>query len=162
MNISFRTGIGFDVHRFSDNRKLIIGGIEIPYEKGLSGHSDADVLLHAICDALLGAASLGDIGTHFPDSDPVYKNIESTLLLQKVYSILQSSGYSIENIDSVVMAEKPKLLPFINLMKEKISKILNISVEQISIKATTTEGLGFIGRKEGIAAMASALIIINK
>ncbi len=162
MNFNFRTGIGFDVHQFSDNRKLIIGGVEIPYEKGLSGHSDADVLLHAICDALLGAAALGDIGMHFPDSAPEYKNVSSALLLQEVSSQLKSSGFSVGNIDSVVMAEKPKLLPYINLMREKISKILNVPIERISIKATTTESLGFVGRKEGIAALATALIIKNK
>jgi 2-C-methyl-D-erythritol 2,4-cyclodiphosphate synthase len=162
LNFNFRTGIGFDVHQFSDNRKLIIGGVEIPYEKGLSGHSDADVLLHAICDALLGAAALGDIGMHFPDSAPEYKNVSSALLLQEVSSQLKSSGFSVGNIDSVVMAEKPKLLPYINLMREKISKILNVPIERISIKATTTESLGFVGRKEGIAALATALIIKNK
>jgi 2-C-methyl-D-erythritol 2,4-cyclodiphosphate synthase len=154
-----RIGIGFDVHAFAENRKLIIGGIEIPYEKGLLGHSDADVLLHAICDALLGALALGDIGQHFPDKGPLYKDANSKDLLIEVFNMISKNGYQVQNIDSVVTCEKPKLSPYISLMRKKISEILNIYPDQLSIKATTTERLGFVGREEGISAFASVLLI---
>jgi len=158
LNTEQRTGIGFDVHAFAKDRKLIIGGIEIPFDKGLEGHSDADVLLHAICDALLGALALGDIGQHFPDNDNTYKNADSKILLQKVYSLIKEKGYSIGNIDAVVALQKPKISPFINKMRGAISEILNIELDRVSIKATTTEHLGFIGREEGVSALASILI----
>jgi len=155
---NFRVGIGYDVHKFASDRKLFLGGIEIPSEKGLEGHSDADVLLHSICDALLGAASLGDIGKHFPNTDEKFKNISSLVLLEKVNELISSNGYLIGNIDATVLAEKPKLFPYIHQMKNKIAETLNLSVDQISIKATTNEKIGFIGREEGIAAISVALI----
>lgn len=158
MKQTFRTGLGIDVHAFTENRKLIIGGIEIPYEKGLAGHSDADVLLHAISDALLGALSLGDIGQHFPDTDSKYKNIDSKNLLKEVYNLIKKREYIISNIDSVLTLQKPKLAPFIPQMKITIAKILECSEDQISVKATTTEKLGFVGREEGITAFATVLL----
>ncbi len=158
MTPNIRTGIGFDVHAFAENRKLILGGIEIPFEKGLLGHSDADVLLHSICDALLGALSLGDIGQHFPDNDEKYKNIDSKILLKKVYELIEQNGYELGNLDAVLTMQRPKVSPYILIMKEKIAEILKSSVDQISIKATTTEKLGFVGREEGIAAFVSVLI----
>jgi len=157
--MKYRTGIGYDVHAFSDNRKLIIGGIEIPHHKGLAGHSDADVLLHAITDALLGALALGDIGKHFPDTDEQFKDVDSAILLKKTYQLIKEKGYKIGNIDSVVVLQKPKLAEYIPQIQEKISSILETGTDQISIKATTTEGLGFIGREEGISAFASVLIL---
>jgi 2-C-methyl-D-erythritol 2,4-cyclodiphosphate synthase len=153
-----RTGIGFDVHKFSEGRKLILGGVEIPYEKGLLGHSDADVLLHAICDALLGALSLGDIGKHFPDSDQQYKNADSKKLLEKVNSLIKEKGYSIGNIDSMLGMEQPKISSYIPQMKKEITQVLQIEIDDISIKATTTEKLGFTGRGEGVFAMATVLL----
>jgi len=158
----FRTGIGFDVHAFADGKKLILGGIEIPSDKGLVGHSDADVILHAITDALLGAISMGDIGQHFPDTDKKYKNADSKIFLQKAYELVFNKGYYLGNIDVVVAMQAPKLSPYVLNMRAKISEILNCGVEQISIKATTTEKLGFIGREEGVSAFASVLIIRNK
>ena len=153
-----RIGQGYDVHRLVEGRKLIIGGVDIPYEKGLLGHSDADVLLHAVMDALLGAAALGDIGQHFPDSDERYKGISSIALLKEVGKILQENGYMIENIDSTVIAQRPKLLPYRPQMAENIAAALGIEKEQVSVKATTEEGLGFIGTGEGISAQAIALL----
>ncbi|MDR3326863.1 MAG: 2-C-methyl-D-erythritol 2,4-cyclodiphosphate synthase [Prevotellaceae bacterium] len=153
-----RIGFGFDVHKLIANRDLFIGGVKIEYEFGLEGHSDADVLIHAICDSLLGAAGLRDIGYHFPDTDPQYKNIDSKVLLKKTVELLRQQGYSISNIDSTICAESPKLNPYIDEMREVLSKILNIPVKDINIKATTTETLGFVGRKEGIAAYAITLI----
>ncbi len=153
-----RIGQGYDVHRLVEGRKLIIGGVDIPYEKGLLGHSDADVLLHAVMDALLGAAALGDIGQHFPDSDEKYKGISSIALLKKVGKILQENGYMIENIDSTVIAQRPKLLPYRPQMAENIAAALGIEKEQVSVKATTEEGLGFTGAGEGISAQAIALL----
>lgn len=165
MNQKFRTGIGFDVHAFTESkilpggtRGLILGGVEIPFEKSLAGHSDADVLLHSISDALLGALSLGDIGQHFPDTDEKYKNADSAVLLKKVYDLVLDQRYGLGNIDAVIAMEKPKLAPYISKIKERISQILNIEINQVSIKATTTEKLGFIGREEGISAFASVLI----
>ena len=153
-----RIGQGYDVHRLVEGRKLIIGGVDIPYEKGLLGHSDADVLLHAVMDALLGAAALGDIGQHFPDSDERYKGISSIALLKEVGKILQENGYMIENIDSTMIAQRPKLLPYRPQMAENIAAALGIEKEQVSVKATTEEGLGFTGTGEGISAQAIALL----
>ena len=153
-----RIGQGYDVHRLVEGRKLIIGGVDIPYEKGLLGHSDADVLLHAVMDALLGAAALGDIGQHFPESDERYKGISSIALLKEVGKILQENGYMIENIDSTVIAQRPKLLPYRPQMAENIAAALGIEKEQVSVKATTEEGLGFTGTGEGISAQAIALL----
>ena len=153
-----RIGQGYDVHRLVEGRRLIIGGVDIPYEKGLLGHSDADVLLHAVMDALLGAAALGDIGQHFPDSDERYKGISSIALLKEVGKLLQENGYMIENIDSTVIAQRPKLLPYRPQMAENIAAALGIEKEQVSVKATTEEGLGFTGTGEGISAQAIALL----
>ena len=154
-----RVGMGYDVHRLVPERDLIIGGVKIPYEKGLLGHSDADVLLHAIMDALLGAAALGDIGKHFPDNDPAYKGADSLMLLGRVGEILSEEGYVIENIDSTIIAQKPKMAPHIEQMRKNVAEALHIEVEQVNIKATTEEGLGFTGTGEGISAQAVALIM---
>ena len=156
--ILMRIGQGYDVHRLVEGRKLILGGVEIPYEQGLLGHSDADVLLHAVMDALLGAAALGDIGQHFPDSDERYKGISSVELLKEVGKILQENGYLIENIDSTVIAQRPKLLPYRPQMAKNIADALGIEPDQVSVKATTEEGLGFTGAGEGISAQAIALL----
>jgi 2-C-methyl-D-erythritol 2,4-cyclodiphosphate synthase len=156
---NFRTGIGFDVHAFAEGRKLIIGGIEIPFDKGLKGYSDADVLLHAISDALLGALALGDIGKHFPETDSEFKDADSAMLLKKVYEMILRKGYMIGNLDSLVALEKPKLAPYIFQIQKKIAKILETETENISIKATTTEKLGFVGRGEGVSAFATVLLI---
>lgn len=153
-----RIGHGYDVHRFAENRKLILGGTEIPYELGLLGHSDADVLVHAVMDALLGAAALGDIGKHFPDTDEKYKGADSIALLREVYTLLVESGYKISNIDSTVIAQKPKLKDYISDMRENIANACGIDVSQVSVKATTEEKLGFTGRLEGISAHAVCLI----
>ena len=153
-----RIGHGYDVHKFAINRKLYIGGIEIPFELGLDGHSDADVLIHAICDSLLGAAALGDIGRHFPDYDERYKNIDSKILLKYTVDLVASKGYSILNIDATVIAQKPKLLPFIQEIRKILSSICKIDIDNINIKATTEEGLGFTGELKGISAHAVCLI----
>jgi 2-C-methyl-D-erythritol 2,4-cyclodiphosphate synthase len=153
-----RTGIGIDFHRFAAGRKLVLGGVEIPHERGLLGHSDADVLLHAICDALLGAAALGDIGQHFPDSDPQYKEISSLLLLAETKNKIEAAGWQIGNIDATIIAEKPKLAPYIPAMIHAIAKTLEIQESQVNIKATTSEGMGALGREEGIGAWAVALV----
>lgn len=153
-----RVGMGYDVHRLVENRKLIMGGVEIPYEKGLLGHSDADVLLHAIMDALLGAAALGDIGKHFPDSDPAYQGISSLLLLEKVGALLLENRFFIENIDATVIAQAPKMRPYIDTMRENIAKALCIEANQVNVKATTEEGLGFTGSGEGISAQAICML----
>ncbi len=155
---NFRIGHGYDVHRLVPGRKLIIGGVCIPHETGLDGHSDADVLLHAVCDALLGAAALRDIGFHFPDNDGKYKDISSLILLQSVNKLLKDKGFSVSNIDATVIAQKPKLAPYIPEMIKNIAETLGIDTEQVNIKATTEEGLGFTGKKEGIAAHAVVLI----
>ena len=154
-----RIGHGYDVHRFTVGRPLILGGVNIPYDKGLAGHSDADVLLHAICDALLGAAALGDIGRHFPDNDPEYKNIDSRILLKHVASLLVDSGYQISNIDSTIIAQQPKLAPHIQTMREHIANDLLLDIRKVNVKATTTEKLGFAGREEGIAAHAVVILL---
>lgn len=149
-----RVGIGYDVHKLVENRKLILGGVEIPHTLGLLGHSDADVLLHAIMDALLGAAALGDIGKHFPDTDEQYKGISSIRLLEHVRDLIEKEGYLIENIDATVIAQKPKLRPYINQMQENIANALKIEKNQVNVKATTEERLGFTGREEGISSQA--------
>lgn len=153
-----RIGQGYDVHKLVSGRKLILGGVEIPHEKGLLGHSDADVLLHAISDALLGAAALGDIGKHFPDTDTQFKGISSRILLTLVVDLINKSGYIIENIDATVVAQTPKLSPFIEQMRENIALDCKIDKTQVNIKATTEEGLGFTGEKQGISAMAAVLL----
>ncbi len=153
-----RIGMGYDVHRLIENRDLIIGGIKIPHEKGLLGHSDADVLTHAIMDSLLGAAALGDIGKHFPDTDANYQGISSILLLKHVGELLKESNYVIENIDATIIAQKPKMAPHIYTMRENISSALNIDISQVNIKATTEEGLGFTGNEEGISSQSICLL----
>ncbi len=153
-----RIGHGYDVHKFAENRKLILGGVEIPYELGLLGHSDADVLVHAVMDSLLGAAALGDIGKHFPDTDEKYKGADSIALLKEVCKILADNGYKIGNIDSTVIAQKPKLKDYILKMRENIALACGIDVSQVSVKATTEEKLGFTGRLEGISAHAVCLL----
>lgn len=153
-----RIGHGYDVHRLAEGRKLIIGGVEIPYEKGLLGHSDADVLLHAVMDALLGAAALGDIGKHFPDTDEKYKDADSLKLLRYVGKIIYNKGYRISNIDATIIAERPKMAPYIEKMRSNISDTLEIDIDCVNIKATTEEGLGFTGRGEGISAHAVCTI----
>ena len=158
----YRVGIGFDVHRLTKGRSLIIGGVNIPHLFGLLGHSDADVLTHAIIDAILGALSRGDIGQHFPDSNPAYKDIDSLFLLEKVMEWVRQEGFRINNIDTNVIAEKPKLAPYIPSMRERLSKILGIEIDQISIKAKTSEGLGFCGLQEGIEAHAIVSLISSE
>ena len=157
MSMDIRVGHGYDVHRLTEGRAFIMGGVNIPYEKGLLGHSDADVLLHAISDALLGALALGDIGKHFPDSDERYKGISSVILLRHVAELVRSKGYGIGNVDATVLAERPKLSPYIALMRENIAEALDISTDRVSVKATTEEGLGFTGKGDGIAAHAVVL-----
>ena len=153
-----RIGHGYDVHKFCDNRKLIIGGVEIPYEKGLLGHSDADVLLHAVSDALLGAAALGDIGKHFPDNANEFLNIDSRILLRRVVALLKDNGYMVGNIDATVIAQKPKMAPFIQQMRQNIADDCGIDVNLVNVKATTEEGLGFTGELLGISAHAVCII----
>ena len=154
-----RSGIGFDVHAFTQDRPLILGGVEIPFTLGLKGHSDADVLLHAVTDALLGALALGDIGTHFPDNNKKFKNIDSRILLRKSLTLIHEEGYTISNLDATVVAEKPKLAPHITSMRQNIAGDLELDIARVSIKATTSEKMGFVGRHEGIACMANALLI---
>lgn len=153
-----RIGMGYDVHKLVEGRKLILGGVEIPYEKGLLGHSDADVLLHAIMDALLGAAALGDIGNHFPDTDPAYKGISSLKLLEHVAGLLEEHRFVIENIDATIIAQKPKMRPYIDRMRENIAAALQVDLDQINVKATTEEGLGFTGNGEGISSQAVCML----
>lgn len=155
-----RIGIGIDIHPLVEGRKLIIGGVEIPYDKGLDGHSDADVLLHAISDALLGAAALGDIGKHFPNTDPAFKDVDSQYLLKKVRQLLERQNYKPVNVDAMLLLEKPKIAPFIPQMRKNIARCLQIELDAVSIKATTSEGLGFVGKGEG--ATAHAVCIIEK
>lgn len=151
-----RFGMGYDVHQLVENRKLIIGGVDIPYEKGLLGHSDADVLLHAISDALLGAAALGDIGKHFPDADPRYKGADSLKLLEEVGNLLAAKGYVVGNVDATIVAQRPKMLPHIPQMRENIARVLRVDIDQINVKATTEEHLGFTGSGQGISSYAVA------
>nr|WP_294666048.1 2-C-methyl-D-erythritol 2,4-cyclodiphosphate synthase [uncultured Blautia sp.] len=153
-----RVGMGYDVHRLTENRELILGGVKIPWEKGLLGHSDADVLIHAIMDALLGAAALGDIGQHFPDTDPAYEGISSVKLLEHVAALLEEKGYGVGNIDAVIIAQKPKMAPHIPQMKANIAEALHMESDLLNIKATTEEKLGFTGREEGIASQAVCLL----
>ena len=156
--MGFRIGFGYDVHRLEPGIPFWLGGIEVPHEKGALGHSDADVLIHAICDALLGAAALGDIGTHFPDTDPAYKGIASTLLLKQTGELIREHGFRVGNIDSTVCLQVPKIKPFIPRMREEIASCLGIETSEVSVKATTEEKLGFTGREEGVSAYAVALI----
>jgi 2-C-methyl-D-erythritol 2,4-cyclodiphosphate synthase len=156
---AYRVGFGYDAHRLTHGRKLILGGVEIPSEKGLDGHSDADVLLHAICDALLGAAALGDIGTHFPNSDPHYRGISSVTLLSRVSSLLVDRGYRTINVDATLVLERPKIAPYVSAMREIIASALAIPPDAVSIKATTNEGLGAVGAGEGAVAHAVALLV---
>ena len=154
----YRLGTGYDIHRLTEGRKLLLGGVEIPFEKGLAGHSDADVLLHALCDALLGASGLGDIGTHFPDTDPAFKGIPSSQLLARTWSKVGQAGFEIVNIDTIIFAEKPKIGPYRQAIGKKIAQILSLSPGRINIKAKTMEGLGEIGKGEGIGAMCVVLL----
>lgn len=156
--MKYRTGIGFDVHQLKDGLPFYLGGVKVEHTKGAVGHSDADVLIHAICDALLGAANLGDIGKHFPDTDMKYKGIDSKILLKETYELVKSKGYVIENIDTVLCLQKPKVAPYLPTMKTVLSTVLGIEEDDISIKATTTEHLGFEGREEGVSAYATVLI----
>ena len=153
-----RIGHGYDVHRFVQNRKLFLGGVEIPFEMGLLGHSDADVVLHAVCDALLGAAALGDIGKHFPDNDEKYKGIDSKLLLKNVYEKLSGMGYSVVNVDVTVIAQKPKISPYIEKMRDCVAQILCTDIKNVNIKGTTEEGLGFTGEMKGICCHSVCII----
>jgi 2-C-methyl-D-erythritol 2,4-cyclodiphosphate synthase len=153
-----RVGFGYDVHAFVEGRPLVLGGVEIPHTHGLLGHSDADVLLHAVADALLGAAALGDIGRHFPDSDPAYRGISSLLLLERTVELIRREGFSVHNVDSTLVLQKPRLAPYISRMVEEIARVLGLPVSAVNVKATTTEKLGFTGRQEGVAAYAVALL----
>ena len=157
----FRIGQGYDVHQLVENRPLIIGGISIPFEKGLLGHSDADVLLHTVADACLGAIGEGDIGKHFPDTDPEFKDADSAVLLQHVWSLIKEKGYTLGNIDCTIIAQRPKMAPYIEQIRNRVAELLEGSASQVNIKATTTEKLGFTGREEGIAAQAAVLLIKN-
>ncbi|MFC1477066.1 2-C-methyl-D-erythritol 2,4-cyclodiphosphate synthase [candidate division KSB1 bacterium] len=157
-----RVGIGYDAHRLVKERKLVLGGVEIPHEKGLLGHSDADVLAHAVSDALLGAAALGDIGKHFPDTDPQYKGVSSLLLLEKIARMLNEKGWTITNVDTVLVMQEPRIGPYADQMRRNIAKALTIEADRVSIKATTTETMGFEGKKEGISAHAVCLLIGKK
>ncbi len=159
--MKIKVGFGFDVHQLQEGRKLILGGVDIPHDKGALGHSDADVVIHALCDALLGAAGLKDIGFYFPDTDAAFKNIDSTILLSRVIALIEERNYSVGNADISLVLEKPKIKPHIDLMKDILAPILKISSEDISIKATTNEKLGYVGREEGVAAYAVVLIQKN-
>lgn len=154
-----RVGQGFDVHEFAENRPLIIGGIEIPYERGLIGHSDADVLLHTITDAALGAIGEGDIGKHFPDTDPDFKDADSAKLLEHIWKLVDARGYKLGNIDCTIIAQKPKMAPYIETIRARVAELLQADASQVNVKATTTEKLGFTGREEGIASMATILLV---
>jgi 2-C-methyl-D-erythritol 2,4-cyclodiphosphate synthase len=154
-----RIGQGFDVHEFGEGRPLIIGGITIPYARGLTGHSDADVLLHTITDAALGAIGEGDIGRHFPDTDAAFKDADSAVLLEKIWTLVEDKGYKLGNIDCTIMAQRPKMAPHIEKIRERVAQLLKADVTQVNVKATTTEKLGFVGREEGIASMATILLV---
>lgn len=156
--MDIRIGQGYDVHRLSEGRKMILGGVEIPADKGPLGHSDADVLLHAICDALLGAIGLGDIGKHFPDTDQAFKNISSIILLEKVYALITERNYRVGNVDATLVLQKPKIAPHVPAMKKNIAAVLHVEEDRVSIKATTSEGLGFVGVGDGVVAYAVALV----
>lgn len=156
--MKIRTGIGYDVHQLQEGLPLWLGGIQIPHSKGLLGHSDADVLIHAICDALLGAAALGDIGKHFPDSDPAYKGIDSKVLLDKTCLLVRQKGFNISNVDAILCLQRPKVAPYIASMRQTLAEVMGLETDDVSVKATTTEHLGFEGREEGISAIANVLI----
>jgi 2-C-methyl-D-erythritol 2,4-cyclodiphosphate synthase len=158
MNVPFRIGIGYDIHRLVEGRRLILGGVEIPFEKGLLGHSDSDVLTHAICDALLGAAALGDMGMHFPDTDPRFKDVSSLDLLANAFGQIAALGYAVQNVDTVVLAERPRLGPYVKSIREGLAAILAIEPDQISVKAKTSEGMESVGRGEAMAAHAVVLL----
>ncbi|PSQ85227.1 MAG: 2-C-methyl-D-erythritol 2,4-cyclodiphosphate synthase [Bacteroidetes bacterium QS_1_65_9] len=153
-----RTGHGYDVHRLVEDRPLVLGGVTVPFERGLAGHSDADVLLHAVCDALLGAAALGDLGAHFPDTDPTWEDADSQELLRAVRDQLDGEGYGVVNVDATVVLERPKLRPHVGAMRENIADCLEVATERVSVKATTSEGLGFVGEERGVAARAVCLV----
>lgn len=157
--MKIRTGIGYDVHRLDEGLQLWLGGVNVPHTKGLVGHSDADVLIHAICDALLGAAALGDIGQHFPDNDPAYKGIDSKILLDRTCTLLRNNGFEICNVDAILCMQRPKVAPFIPAMRQTLADVMHIDTQDVSVKATTTEHLGFEGREEGISAIANVLIV---
>ena len=159
MKQKFRIGLGYDVHQFAEDRKLILGGIEIPFDKGLKGHSDADALLHSICDALIGALALGDIGQHFPDTDPKYKGSESKILLTEVNKLVENEGYKLGNLDCTIVLQKPKLAPFISEMRKSISSLLYCNIEQVSVKATTSEWMGFVGEGKGIKVISTVMLV---
>ncbi|MCM1530786.1 MAG: 2-C-methyl-D-erythritol 2,4-cyclodiphosphate synthase [Bacteroides sp.] len=159
---NFRVGYGYDAHRFAPDRKLILGGVDVPYVQGLDGHSDADVLVHAVCDALLGSLALGDIGQHFPDTDPTYKGIDSLILLKKTGELIASHGYRIGNLDVTLRLQKPKIAAYVPQMQQNLAKALDVEPEQISVKATTTERMGFEGSGEGASASAVALVYRNR
>jgi 2-C-methyl-D-erythritol 2,4-cyclodiphosphate synthase len=158
MNVPFRIGIGYDIHRLVEGRRLILGGVEIPFDKGLLGHSDSDVLTHAVCDALLGAAALGDMGTHFPDTDPRFKDVSSLDLLANAFGQIAALGYAVQNVDAVVLAERPRLGPYVKSIRESLAAILAIEPDQISVKAKTSEGMESVGRGEAMAAHAVVLL----
>jgi len=155
----YRIGFGYDVHQFIENRKFMLGGIEIPFERGLKGHSDADALLHSICDAMLGALALGDIGKHFPDTDPKYKGIASSILLSEVNKLVESEGYKLGNLDSTIVLQRPKLAPHIESIRKMIASILYCNIEQISVKATTSEWMGFVGEEKGIKVISTVIMV---
>lgn len=159
MKQKFRIGLGYDIHQFVEDRKFILGGVEIPFDKGLKGHSDADALLHSICDAMLGALALGDIGKHFPDTDPNYKDINSKILLTEVNKLIESEGYKLGNLDCTIVLQKPKLAPLISEMRKSISSILYCNIEQVSVKATTSEWMGFVGEGKGIKVISSVMLV---
>ena len=159
MKLDYRIGFGYDVHQFAEDRKLILGGIEIPFERGLKGHSDADALLHSICDAILGSLALGDIGKHFPDTDPKYKGISSSLLLSEVNNLAESEGYKLGNLDSTIVLQRPKLAPYIENIRKMIASILYCDIEQISVKATTSEWMGFVGEEKGIKVISTVIMV---
>lgn len=159
--MAYRIGFGIDFHQMIEERDLWIGGVKVPYHKGAMGHSDADVLLHAICDAMLGALALGDIGVHFPDTDQVYKNIDSKILLEKTFQLIKNRGYHVVNVDSSLCLEAPKIKPYVAAMQEVIAAILHLAITDVSVKATTTEKMGFVGREEGLVAYATVLLEKN-
>jgi len=161
MRESSRIGTGYDIHRLVEGRKLVLGGVEIPFEKGLLGHSDSDVLTHAVCDALLGAATLGDIGTHFPDSDPRWAGASSLEFLARVVELVSQKGYRVANVDATVLAERPRLMPYVQFMRERLAPVLRIDVDQVNIKAKTNEGLESVGRGEAMAAQAVVLLMVS-
>jgi 2-C-methyl-D-erythritol 2,4-cyclodiphosphate synthase len=156
--MKIHTGIGYDVHQLQEGLPLWLGGVAVPHSKGLVGHSDADVLIHAICDALLGAAALGDIGKHFPDTDPAYKGIDSKVLLRHTCELVRRQGWAIANVDAILCLQKPKIAPFIPTMRQTLAEVMQLDIDDVSVKATTTEHLGFEGREEGISAIANVLI----